>query len=410
VSAEPSLIAKVLLHGDRGERVAAVAALTPIQYRFYRESVAEELEVTPEKLDVEVSALQAKFDHTAQQQAIKPYESVAINEAPRKVHGATVQGLLGERTVNVFGGVPNAGKTFFAIDLALHIALGRTWFGRKVKGGPVLYVAAEAPSSVVMRAKAAVDAMHSDERVPWIPLYVVSAAPALGSYNEYAAECERLIATLKAVEADEGKPVVLIIIDTLASVLGTGEENGDGMRLVGDSAKFLALNSDATVVFLHHPSKGDATSLRGHSSMHGTVDTIISITSDEATGIRTATVVKARDFPAGVQVCFELSVVRLPDADCFGDPMTTCVVKAVGLSQLPKRRPGGKVQEQILNELERLFRTGETHWDEATVRNAAHTLNVHRNTVPKALKALRTGGFIIGESARMTLKYPPESM
>ena len=40
-------------------------------------------------------------------------------------------------------GDSNCGKSFFALDLAYHVAAGHCWFGNRVKAGDALYVAAE---------------------------------------------------------------------------------------------------------------------------------------------------------------------------------------------------------------------------------------------------------------------------
>lgn len=117
------------------------------------------------------------------------------------------------------------------------------------------------------------------------------------------------------------------------------------MNLVATCAKYLAINSAAARALIHHPSKNVATSLRGHSSLPATAHSIISITSDDNTGIRTATLIKSRDTAGGAQVHFGLEVIKLPDADCFGDPRTTCIVVPALASEMPRKRPGSEIQE-----------------------------------------------------------------
>ncbi len=121
----------------------------------------------------------------------------------------------------------------------------------------------------------------------------------------------------------------LVFIDTLASCLGDGDENGDGMIRLVAASKAVALQTDACVVLLHHPSKGDRDSgnLRGHGSLAAACDSIIRIEVDEPSGVRTATLVKARDYATGLQVRFELDQVALPDRDSFGDATTTVVIR-----------------------------------------------------------------------------------
>jgi hypothetical protein len=335
---------------------------------------------------------------------VETFPFTAVGDLPQETQPEIVQGMIGPQSVGAVAGSPNAGKTFFGLDLAAHVAANATWFGRKVQGGPVVYVAAEAPGSVKIRAR-----VLASEKFPGIrlPLYIVTAAPALGDELDHVGECARLLATVKAIQSEEGTTVKLVVIDTLASVLGSGEENAGGMMLVAKCAKYVAANTDAAVVLIHHPNKSDVTSLRGHSSLAAAVDTIISIASDEVTGVRTATLTKSRDSAAGIQIHFELSIVTLPEPDCFGDPKTTCIVRAAGQSQIPKRRPTGKAQEQLLAELERRHRTGQCAWDRATVRKAGREIGMHRNSPEVALHGLIRSGFVIGNDAHLSLKYPP---
>jgi hypothetical protein len=338
-----------------------------------------------------------------QRGADEPYPITALDEITDEIRPQLVQNVFDEGSVGVVAGVPNTGKTFFTINLGVHVAAAETWFGCKVAGGPVLYVAAEAPGSVKTRARLA--ARGFERRLPF---YVTGHSPGLGSETDGPGDTRRLLATIRAISSLEGDATKLVIIDTVASVLGDGEENSDGMLRLAGSAKLIAAETSATVILVHHPSKGDPTSLRGHSSLSAAVDAILSIVTDANTGIRTATLTKSRDSAAGRQFCFNLEAVTLPTPDSFGDPRTSCIVIPVNVPVSQQRRPGGKAQEQILAEFERRYRTGETHWDEATARKAGQGIGMHRNSIPKALKGLRTAGFVIGEPSRMTLKYPPE--
>ena len=333
-----------------------------------------------------------------------PYETTELGRIIDKPSPAVVQGMIPESSVTAIVGVPNSGKTAFAIDLCVHVAVKAPWFGRKVAGGPVIYVAAEAPGSCIMRARAAADRRFHGQRVP---LYLAEAAPALGSEVVSLVEAERLIATIRSVESAEGEAVRLLVVDTLASCLGDGDENGDGMiRLVG-AAKHIAHQTSVPVVLVHHPSKGDAAGLRGHGSLAAACDTIVAITMDELTGIRTATLVKSRDSATGLQLHYELEVVGLPDPDAFGDTRTTIVVKPATVTQR-QPRPGGKQQQALLVELERRYRTGEKSWDEATIRKAGRDLGMPRNSPADALRGLQTAGFVTGSAAHLLLKYPPD--
>jgi hypothetical protein len=135
----------------------------------------------------------------------------------------------------------------------------------------------------------------------------------------------------------------------------------------------------------------------------------LTISVDEVSGTRTATLIKARDSATGMQFCFTLEQVTLPESDSFGDPRTTIIVKQVRASDMPRKRPSGKAQEQLLNELERRYRTGESSWDRATVRKAGREIGMHRNSPEAALQGLIKSGFVGGSDSRLTLKDPPEA-
>jgi RecA-family ATPase len=324
-----------------------------------------------------------------------------IDTTPR---AAIVQGLgFDEGAVGAIVGAPNAGKTAFALSLALHVAArAERWLGLKLAGGPVLYFGAEAPGSVIMRARAAAQRMP----VPKPPLYVSSSVPGLGGEHSALPDADRVIGTIRDVESTEGDAVRLVCVDTLAACLADGDENGEGMLRLVAGAKYVAGETGALVLLIHHPSKGDAAGLRGHGSLAAACDSIVRIDVEELTGVRTATLVKARDCATGMQLRFELEQVILAERDSFGDPRSTIVVRATS-QPAPRKRPSGRCQEQLLAELERRHRIGERNWDEAIVRKAGRDLGMHRNSPAKALRSLIDGGYLVGTSASLALKFPP---
>ena len=63
-----------------------------------------------------------------------------------------VHNLLGDGDASVMYGKPGDGKSVLAEDLALHVAAGRPWHGRKVKQGAVVFIALERRKLVERRA------------------------------------------------------------------------------------------------------------------------------------------------------------------------------------------------------------------------------------------------------------------
>lgn len=73
---------------------------------------------------------------------------------PSANKGELVQGLIDFQSGVLLFGESNVGKSFIALDLAFNISLGRDWFGKKVKLGACVYVAAEAGRSIAKRIEA----------------------------------------------------------------------------------------------------------------------------------------------------------------------------------------------------------------------------------------------------------------
>lgn len=337
---------------------------------------------------------------------IEPFPVHRLDEVSVSMRRAVVQGIgLDEAAVAAIVGSPNAGKTAFAVSLALAVA-GRAerWLGLKVAGGPVVYFAPEAPASVKMRAQAGVSRMNPPRAGAF---YICQEVPAIGGELTAAMDAQRMIATVQAVSSAEGERVCLVFIDTLASCLGDGDENGEGMLRLVAAAKLLAASTGACVVLIHHPSKGDGAALRGHGSLSAACDSVLRIESEELTGVRVATLTKARDHATGLQLRFELEPLTLPERDSFGDAVTTIVVKPTDQAS-PRPRPSGQRQRELLTELERRYRTGERSWDEATVCKAGRDLGMHRNSPRDALRGLVKSGYLVGSSMSLSLKYPPE--
>jgi hypothetical protein len=87
-----------------------------------------------------------------------------IELAPRKLE--LVERMFGLEDFSVVFGAPGSGKSVLGEDLGLHIAANRQWFGRRVIGGSVLYVAAER-AAVVKRRAAAFRIHHDLESLPF---------------------------------------------------------------------------------------------------------------------------------------------------------------------------------------------------------------------------------------------------
>ena len=234
-----------------------------------------------------------------------------------------VEGLLGRGDSSVLYGPPNCRKTFLACDLALHVALGRPWFGRAVEAGAVLYVACEGSGAFKKRVRA-FRAGHKLTADAVVPFGLVSASVAL---RDGQGDVDRVVEAAAATAAQYGMPVVLIVIDTLARAIGGGDENsaadmGGYIRAVDQ----IRERTGAHVMSVHHTGKNAEHGARGHSSLLGAIDTEISISRDKDGETSTAEVTKQRDFEGGQKWTFKLATVEL-GTDRRGNAITSCVVR-----------------------------------------------------------------------------------
>ena len=241
-----------------------------------------------------------------------------------------VHHLLGDGDASVLFGKPGDGKSVLAEDLALHIAAGRPWHGRRVKQGAVVFVALERRKLVERRAIA----FRKKYGVADLPIAFVGGVYDFRNLRIVAA----IISIVKEVEAATGQQVVLIVIDTISRALCGGDENSPkGMGAIVAATSRLQTDTAAHVCWVHHIPLDGTERLRGHGALLGAMDTTISVVK-QADGVRTATVAKSNDSEEGEGVAFTLDSVEIGE-DADGNVTTAPVVVPVEdgpRRQLPK--------------------------------------------------------------------------
>lgn len=205
-----------------------------------------------------------------------------------------VEGILQQNSLSMIYGPPGHGKTFVALDLALHIATGRPWFDRDVTHGQVIYVAAEGYQAVVDRLRAWL-AFYCEEP-PANFLTVIDPIDLHGgweTFNEFMVQIIGGAETEQPVYDDDGDvielvpapPVQLVIFDTLARCAYGADENSaqDMSRVIRwlDSLRDEQLTGLQTaVMILHHTTKSEQIE-RGSTALRGAADTMINCHKDD---------------------------------------------------------------------------------------------------------------------------------
>lgn len=231
-----------------------------------------------------------------------------------------VEDMLGTRAMYVIYGESGSGKTFFATDLGLHIALGWDWNGRHVEQTGVIYCAMEGTLGVQNRI-AAFKVEYNLDRAD-VPFGYVSVPLDLcGSDVDAVA----LATHIKAATKPLGLSVGLVFMDTLARGMAGGNENApDDMGALVRNGDKIREELQAALGWVHHCGKDTAKGARGHSSLRAATDTEIEISINEGAG-HVARITKQREYECLGEFAFSLKVVEL-GRNRRDKAVTSCVV------------------------------------------------------------------------------------
>lgn len=257
--------------------------------------------------------LSADNDIASRLQLVYGDQLSAEYEAPDEL----VEGLMTIGSSVVVYGDSNSGKTFWALSVATALATGRECYGRKVDPGLVVYLASEAPASIRSR-------MQAIKRYHGCDLADLAMVPVPLNFYTGAQDAHDVISLIQSVQQTRGKPVRLIIADTLARMsAGANENSGEDMGPVMARFDQVAAATGAAMMIIHHNGKDAAKGARGWSGIRAHIDTEIEIL--EKDGIRSATVTKQRELASKSDtIYFKLEVIEMGKTK-FGNPATTCV-------------------------------------------------------------------------------------
>lgn len=216
-----------------------------------------------------------------------------------------VPGLLVEDSVAAIYGAPESGKSFLALDIAMAVAGGVDWHGRRVTDGGVLYVAAEGASGLGKRVRAwEIDRGIDVGKFPlWLDHGEINlAAERDGGVRAFVSDVVEELGTLR-----------LVVIDTLNQTAAGADENSakDMGRYIA-SMKRIRDETGATIVVVHHSGKDPGKGMRGSSSLLGAMDTTVEVIRDRQMRAITVTVHKQKDAEREPPMRFNLERVDLP--------------------------------------------------------------------------------------------------
>lgn len=227
-------------------------------------------------------------------------------------------------------GEAGCGKSFFASDLGLAVALGQPWAGKDVQAGTVVYVSAEGATG--FRKRLVAYRQHYGIGNVAVPFHVIADAPDLGHQPGDTS------ALIGSIEAQADRPIRAVIIDTLARTMhGADENSAADMGLFADHSAKLGRQLGCAVMALHHCGKDTGKGARGSSALRAAADCEILI--DGSQERRAATVTKAKDGEDGWTLPFRLSRVEIeaPDRE-----VSSCILEALGEWAIDTGKPAPK--------------------------------------------------------------------
>lgn len=231
--------------------------------------------------------------------------------------------------VVLLGGQSGAGKTFIVCHLAVCLATGVDFFGRRVKENVgVAILAAEGAATLPMRLKVAGDEVAPGER---LPITHVAINLDLMKLPDERSLIRQLLEVRAEMERRFQARLGAVIIDTVAASFGFKDENSNSEVTKATNALYRIANAvGALVIGVHHYGKDQSTGLRGGSAWRGNTDGVLATIADRShtsgiVGERQLILEKNRTGPEGPIAPFSLKFIKT-GVDDDGEDEGACIV------------------------------------------------------------------------------------
>lgn len=127
-----------------------------------------------------------------------------------------------------------------------------------------------------------------------------------------AQEVQQVVKAARDVEAKKGKPVQLIVIDTLARCFGGNDENdAKDMGAFIEGCDTIKRETGATVLVVHHSGKDDTKGARGSSAFRAALDAEFNVRREGEGGAIILTCTKMKDAEEPRPAAFDLREAEL---------------------------------------------------------------------------------------------------
>ena len=318
---------------------------------------------------VDLGAIQADLDDWHY------IEDIAVNPHPKPPE--LIAGVLHQGCKMILGGTSKSNKSWCLLDLAMSVASGQDWWGRRCIKAPVMYINLELQPWAIDERLALL--CHARPECKFTP-------KTLAIWNLRGKSADMTLLRPQLEKKLAGNQFGLVIIDPAYKVLGNRDENANG-DIAGLMNEFeaLAQSTGAAIVIAHHFAKGDSTAKNAMDRMSGAgawardPDTIMVLTPHEEPD------------------CFTVSsIVRnLPQVPEFVVTLDFPLMKvASDLNPAALRRPQSKNKVCSDREFLDAIITEDGKTFTRIVADAKDILNASRNTAGRALKRLEAAGLV----------------
>ncbi len=288
-----------------------------------------------------------------------------------------IEGILHQGCKMILGGTSKSNKSWCLLDLAISVASGQPWWGRKCAKTPVVYINFELHNWAIAQRMTALCMARPDCK---------GMGDTLHLWNLRGHNADLTLLRPKLEEQLARHQFGLIILDPAYKVLGNRDENANG-EIAGlmNELEAMAQKTGAAVVVAHHFAKGDSTAKNAMDRMSGAgawardPDSIVVLTPHEEPDCFTVTSI-LRNLP------------QLPEFVLAWDYPLMRLANDLNPDAL--RRPQAKNKVCSDKEFMDAVMTDEGKTFTRIVTEAKNTLNMSRSTAQRFLNRLTAAELI----------------
>ena len=292
------------------------------------------------------------------------FQFIGLDAIRKALKGADylVKPFLERDTTVVFFGESGIYKSFVALDLGLCIAHGIPYHDHPTHQGAVFYLCGEGKGGIARRVEAwLIESKQTHKPAP----FYVSELPAQliedGNAKAVAAAIQQSVSAA-------GKEPTFIIIDTLSTNIGNGDEsnNADIARLLVNVNTHIRERFKACVMFVHHVGHGDKDRERGAYALRGNADARILVKPyKDGCSLHS---MKNKDGAAFQPIAFEPSTVIIPGIkDSEGELVTSLVMEPVDYIEPTKEAALPQQKAQALAVLKDIAPASPNDWKDKLI-------------------------------------------